>query len=163
MCSCTAGQAFTLTGFPHSDICGSVDICSSPQLFAACHVLHRLQSPRHSPCALCNLTFFWFSRRSSLTHNSWMIKSLSYYKLKAFRFYSLFLMLVNRCCTSPKQYTALLLSCLIFHVRSSMQFSRSKSHLPIRCAACAGGDNEIRTRDLLRARQALSQLSYIPG
>ena len=25
-----------------------------------------------------------------------------------------------------------------------------------------GGDNEVRTRDLLRARQALSQLSYIP-
>ena len=25
-----------------------------------------------------------------------------------------------------------------------------------------GGDNEIRTRDLLRARQALSQLSYTP-
>ncbi len=30
-------------------------------------------------------------------------------------------------------------------------------------ASCAGGDNEVRTRDLLRARQALSQLSYIPG
>ena len=55
-CSSTAGQAFTLTGFPHSDICGSRDICSSPQLFAACHVLLRLQSPRHSPCALCSLT-----------------------------------------------------------------------------------------------------------
>ena len=85
MCSSTAGQAFTLTGFPHSDICGSMDICSSPQLFAACHVLRRLQSPRHSPCALCNLTFFWFSRRSSLTHNSW-IKSLSSDKLQNFRF-----------------------------------------------------------------------------
>ena len=28
--------------FPHSDICGSKDICSSPQLFAAYHVLLRL-------------------------------------------------------------------------------------------------------------------------
>jgi hypothetical protein len=27
----------------------------------------------------------------------------------------------------------------------------------------AGGDNRARTGDLLRARQALSQLSYIPG
>lgn len=26
----------------------------------------------------------------------------------------------------------------------------------------AGGDNETRTRDLLRAKQALSQLSYTP-
>ena len=39
-------------GFPHSDICGSVDICSSPQLFAAYHVFLRLLVPRHPPCAL---------------------------------------------------------------------------------------------------------------
>ena len=43
-------------GFPHSDICGSVDICSSPQLFAAYHVFHRLLVPRHPPCALFCLT-----------------------------------------------------------------------------------------------------------
>ena len=47
-----------LSGFPHSDICGSVDICSSPQLFAAYHVLHRLPVPRHPPCALFCLTSF---------------------------------------------------------------------------------------------------------
>ena len=44
-------------GFPHSDICGSRDICSSPQLFAAYHVFHRLLVPRHPPCALLCLTF----------------------------------------------------------------------------------------------------------
>ena len=44
-------------GFPHSDTCGSMDICSSPQLFAAYHVLHRLLVPRHPPCALSCLTF----------------------------------------------------------------------------------------------------------
>ena len=43
-------------GFPHSDICGSVDICSSPQLFAAYHVFLRLLVPRHPPCALTTLT-----------------------------------------------------------------------------------------------------------
>ena len=43
-------------GFPHSDICGSMDICSSPQLFAAYHVFHRLLVPRHPPCALFSLT-----------------------------------------------------------------------------------------------------------
>ena len=48
VCSC---------GFPHSDICGSVDICSSPQLFAAYHVFLRLLVPRHPPCALIRLTF----------------------------------------------------------------------------------------------------------
>ena len=45
------------TGFPHSDICGSRDICSSPQLFAAYHVFRRLLVPRHPPCALISLTF----------------------------------------------------------------------------------------------------------
>ena len=39
-------------GFPHSEICGSADMCSSPQLIAACHVFHRLLVPRHPPCAL---------------------------------------------------------------------------------------------------------------
>ena len=46
----------TVGGFPHSDICGSRDMCSSPQLFAACHVLLRLPVPRHPPDALVNLT-----------------------------------------------------------------------------------------------------------
>ena len=32
-------------------------ICSSPRLIAACHVLHRLLMPRHSPYALCSLNF----------------------------------------------------------------------------------------------------------
>ena len=52
VCSC---------GFPHSDICGSVDICSSPQLFAAYHVFLRLSVPRHPPCALSCLTFLSIS------------------------------------------------------------------------------------------------------
>ena len=43
-------------GFPHSDIRGSRDICSSPRLFAAYHVFRRLSVPRHPPCALSCLT-----------------------------------------------------------------------------------------------------------
>ena len=43
-------------GFPHSEISGSKDICSSPKLFAAYHVFHRLLVPRHPPCALTTLT-----------------------------------------------------------------------------------------------------------
>ena len=52
VCSC---------GFPHSDISGSRDICSSPKLFAAYHVFHRLLVPRHPPCALFCLTSFTVS------------------------------------------------------------------------------------------------------
>ena len=44
-------------GLPHSEIRGLWDICSSPRLIAACHVLRRLLMPRHSPCALFSLTY----------------------------------------------------------------------------------------------------------
>ena len=44
------------SGLLHSDICGSIRACQSPQLFAAYHVLRRLPMPRHSPCALLSLT-----------------------------------------------------------------------------------------------------------
>ena len=39
-------------GLSHSDILGSILVCKSPRLFAAYHVLLRLQEPRHPPCAL---------------------------------------------------------------------------------------------------------------
>ena len=41
--------------------------------------------------------------------------------------------------------------------------SNQLSYEPISTGACLlGGDEEVRTLDLLRARQALSQLSYTP-
>ena len=39
-------------GLPHSEIHGSKLTRSSPRLIAACHVLHRLLTPRHPPDAL---------------------------------------------------------------------------------------------------------------
>ena len=39
-------------GLPHSEIYGSKVMCTSPQLIAAYHVLHRLCKPRHPPFAL---------------------------------------------------------------------------------------------------------------
>ena len=65
-------------GFPHSDIRGSMLICSSPRLFAACHVLRRLPMPRHSPYALLRLNYLQqfvpaslgsrFSRKNCCVH-----------------------------------------------------------------------------------------------
>ena len=43
-------------GFSHSDISGSKPACDSPELIAACHVLHRRPKPRHPPTALSSLT-----------------------------------------------------------------------------------------------------------
>ena len=40
------------SGFPHSEIHGSLDICSFPWLIAAYYVFHRLLVPRHPPYAL---------------------------------------------------------------------------------------------------------------
>ena len=52
MCSGTGPPGMAPAGFPHSEICGSRAVCASPQLIAACHVLHRLCVPRHPPWAL---------------------------------------------------------------------------------------------------------------
>ena len=40
------------SGLPHSEIFGSWTACVYPKLIAACHVLHRLQMPRHPPYTL---------------------------------------------------------------------------------------------------------------
>ena len=52
MCSAGGSGAMAPAGFAHSEIHGSKDMCSSPWLIAACHVLRRLPVPRHPPCAL---------------------------------------------------------------------------------------------------------------
>src|SRR5580658_11161819 len=42
-------------GFPHSEMSGSKGARASPVLIAACHVLHRLSTPRHPSEALTRL------------------------------------------------------------------------------------------------------------
>ena len=45
-------------GLPHSEITGSIPVCSSPVLIAAYHVLRRLQKPRHPPSALVTFSLY---------------------------------------------------------------------------------------------------------
>ena len=58
-------------GLPHSDMFGSKSARNSPNLIAACYVLHRLSVPRHPPNALVMLDpyqkpdFFGVNRRLS--------------------------------------------------------------------------------------------------
>ena len=54
-------------GLSHSDICGSSLVCKSPQLFAAYHVLLRLQEPRHPPYALIYFLTCYRSLLQSVT------------------------------------------------------------------------------------------------
>src|SRR3982750_4772024 len=72
----------TPTGFPHSDISGSTPACDSPELFAVNRVLHRLLTPRHSPCALSSLvtnltgTLWGFRTSGSLRVGKAALRSL---------------------------------------------------------------------------------------
>ena len=74
--------------FPHSDIHGSLVICTSPWLFAAYHVFRRLLVPRHPPCALLCLTsrcialqhLFCLKKLFSVLLNFWFVNSrMSWY------------------------------------------------------------------------------------
>ena len=105
-------------GFPHSEIHGSRDICSSPWLFAACRVLHRLLMPRHSPCALISLTL-------------WSAHSCS-------QNYAGFTEVFAKCCFTLKvpqsirfkcRFSSGALCCLACIHHSSVQFSRCSFRL----------------------------------
>ena len=135
----------TTAGFPHSDIHGSMLACSSPWLFAACCVLRRLLAPRHPPYALTNLTCVptAYKRPSALL-------SVRAFAQRTFQYafahvlpppsicpFLVGLHLIISLCSdiagdvNPK--FALVKSLLFaerrFSLQSSVQFSRSSSHL----------------------------------
>ena len=70
-------------GFPHSDISGSLLICSSPKLFAAYHVFLRLLVPRHPPCALdCLISskyVAWYFSKFVQQELVWFVNSCSWF------------------------------------------------------------------------------------
>ena len=49
---CGGQHTFSMLGCPIRKSADITLVCSSPQLIAAYHVLHRLSDPRHPPCAL---------------------------------------------------------------------------------------------------------------
>jgi hypothetical protein len=55
MCSGGGTRALPRVGFPIRKSPDRSSVSSSPGLIAAAHVLHRLQMPRHPPCALIHL------------------------------------------------------------------------------------------------------------
>jgi hypothetical protein len=173
MYSCTVSRAFAPAGFPHSDICGSMAICASPQLIAAYRVLRRLSVPRHSPCALSNLTcygsllfFFLFPSNHQTPVRLVLLPKTCFRLLYTPLLIVYFFRLQDLLFFFPNLIFVLLIFSLLF-----MQFSRCicpVSYGTVSIFALlfylyrTGGDSEIRTRDLLLARQALSQLSYAP-
>ena len=71
LCYCIVTVLQT-AGLSHSDISGSKVICTCPELFAAYHVLHSLDEPRHPPCALS-----YFFRCPYLFEETWTLLILS--------------------------------------------------------------------------------------
>ena len=59
---CVRIAVLQTAGLSHSEIPGSMVICTYPELIAAYHVLPRLREPRHPPCAL-----FFFAGPSPLS------------------------------------------------------------------------------------------------
>ena len=116
-------------GFPHSEISGSTVICTSPKLIAACHVLHRLLMPRHSPCALISLTFRRTVSGSTFDHElcrlhrsfaNWLIVfTQSLERLSPF-----YLKVPQHCCFCPLLLAShtLNLHCSVFKVQPSNLF-----------------------------------------
>ena len=64
-------------GFPHSEICGSKVAHTSPQLIAACHVLHRLCMPRHPRIALTSRLRIHTTNDRTGTRCRWSCRALS--------------------------------------------------------------------------------------
>ena len=153
---------FLLCEFPHSDICGLMDICSSPQLFAAYHVLLRLLVPRHSPYALCSLTFWLRLNFALLCQASLKISSIYlciissifvcfprtarlYCAISFFGFivFGWIVHTIWNLATSSNMLVYLL--CFLYIIFNVLTLVKLRT----------GGDKGSRTLDLLLARQAL--------
>ena len=146
-------------GFPHSDICGSLPICGSPQLFAACRVFVRPTAPWHPPCALLCLTSA-FSRLAWRYFGFFMEFSASIFRAS------------SRTAPPSRDFCFCLFCSRCFPISSfsdsdifwffGFQYSVFKVQYRNRQLYLFNGDGGVRTLDPLLARQVLSQLSYIP-
>ena len=133
-----------------------MDICSSPKLFAAYHVFHRLLVPRHPPCALIGLTFCQAWAPSSRLPCLCRMHSVAC----AFGFGSLNLkeLLIKNSCVFVCSVTIKITASDVLLINLSID----RIFLFVCSFQGTNGDGEIRTHDPLLARQVLSQLSYTP-
>ena len=140
---------------PHSEIPGSTLVCNSPRLIAADHVLHRLPSPRHPPCALSSLI---------ITLN--LPKALSI----PFEFLQICRLPINIQLSKTSKHHPTELQVPRMKIEnqqlntgqiSSDELSMFNYKFSI-CEQARNGDDRVRTDGLRSASAALSQLSYIP-
>ena len=122
-----------MPGCPIRESPGPSLLAANRSSFVACYALHRLSVPRHPPCALCSL----------ITQRDVSTRCLR------------FAMQLSRCACDARWS----------QIPEDLPSDHCSSPDPrmISNALKAGGDDRARTGDLLRAREALSQLSYVPG
>ena len=130
-------HGITRARLPYSGISGSTPVSGSPKLIATCYALHRPLTPRNPPQALKRLIKIYF---------------LSYFKL-----YSIV----------KEQFAFMAKPNSVFrHFKKNQRRGDPLIQGPIAVGFITtkknGGGERDRTDDLLRARQALSQLSYTP-
>lgn len=151
-------------GFPHSEIAGSKGASASPALIAACHVLHRLSTPRHPSEALQRLIVSQQNSCIDCPGDG-----------KRYPPDLCLILLARRCLLEPvlKAYEGpdkfflhnvnaanLAIGCkpvrsrCAYHLCSSSRYGASTKR--------NGGARRSRTDDILLAKQALYQLSYGP-
>ncbi len=128
-------RGFAAGGFPIRKSPGQSLLGGSPELIAACHVLHRLLTPGHPPCALIRLT--------------------TTQRMKELRTPSRDRLSKNPSAAMRARISKLADQSVI--VRPSPR----RAATPAMKTRDGGGERD-RTDDLLVANQALSQLSYTP-
>ena len=171
-------------GFPHSEMSGSKGARASPDLIAACHVLHRLSTPRHPSEALMRLivlskTHAWLDARAasrgsgtsaihalciSQTMMSSQVRPASAVKPQG-EVWSAGLTLPSRChlAHQAKRPAGNFSSrSRDVRLRQGSVVTAMKACRDVAQSAKAGGARRDRTDDLKLAKLPLSQLSYGP-
>ena len=149
-------------GFPHSEIFGSKGARASPKLIAACHVLHRLSTPRHPSEALMRLIVL------SKTH-AWGRFARSEVRSPLVRPYMTLCICQTMMSSQGHPSKRREAPGKPFHSRyhsSRRPGLAARERKPvIRCDRAKrrlGGARRDRTDDLMLAKHALYQLSYGP-
>ena len=137
-------------GFPHSEITGSKGASASPVLIAACHVLHRLSTPRHPSEALQRLIVS--------QQNSCMDDPGDWKEMPA----GPCLIFVRQCLLSNVSLKPMNRPDALFLYNFNADGRYGRGNLDLR-SRVPGGARRSRTDDILLAKQALYQLSYGPS
>jgi hypothetical protein len=132
-------RGFAAGGFPIRKSPGQCLLGGSPELIAACHVLHRLLTPGHPPCALVRLTTTQRMKEFRTAHSESVVKE-------------------RKRDTSRSIYRKMLSTKA--RLRVAIRSPKIRASFALR--AEDGGGERDRTDGLLVANQALSQLSYTP-